>query len=136
MENNNEYKNRNLFVKVRRYANRAEKRHQNILTKKRKGQWLRRKLTKNNNKNINNTRKIALAGERAILSKNNLRRYSRKLRNYYNKEKSSNYLNYMGRYPGANINAIIKREKKTLQNLENEIGEVEEELRQRNAEEN
>ena len=42
----------------------------------------------------------------------------------------------MGRYPGANINAIIKREKKNLKNFENEIGEVEEELRERNAEEN
>ena len=128
--------NMNLFFNLRRYANRAEKRHQNILTKKRKRQWLRRNLTENNNKNINNTRKIALAGERAMLSNNNLRRYSRKLRNHYNKEKRSNYLNYMGRTPGMNINAIIKRENKKLQNLKNEIGEIEEELRQRNAEEN
>ena len=42
----------------------------------------------------------------------------------------------MGRTPGMNINAIIKRENKKLQNLKNEIGEIEEELRQRNAEEN
>ena len=139
--------NNNPIFKISKYARNARNRHQNILTKKRKGQWLRRNLTKKNINNINNTRKIALAGERAMLSNNNLRRYSQKLKNDYNKRKnrpaiSEFEINYMGRYPGTTRNGIMKeikereeKKKKNLKNFENEIGEVEEELRQRNAEE-
>jgi len=83
-----------------------------------------------------------------MLSKNNLKRYSRKLKNYYNNRKeipaiSNGEINYMGRYPGTTRNSIMERIKerkkekeKELKILENEIGEVEEELRQGNAEEN